>query len=83
MRKEAITAGERLCQAVAVEVAGMEAALSVTLSVGAALGEARTPLDRLMARAAQALYHTKSTGRARVVVWPDGCIDAGAENRAA
>jgi diguanylate cyclase len=70
-REEAARIGERLCRDIAVEAAGIEGRLSVTLSIGAALGSGAEPLDRLMARADDALYRAKAGGRARMAFWDE------------
>ena len=77
-RERAAAMGERLCRDIAIEAAGVEAALRVTLSIGVALSEGDAPLDQTMARADQALYRAKAHGRAQIVVWPDGEEEAGA-----
>jgi diguanylate cyclase (GGDEF)-like protein len=69
-QEEAEAVGTRLCRAIAVQAAGVEERLRVTLSAGAAVGERGMPLDRLMARADEALYEAKAAGRARLVIWP-------------
>ncbi len=79
-REGAAEVGARLCAAIAVEAEAAEERLAVTLSAGAALGDGRTPLDRLMADADRALYVAKARGRGLVVVWPP---DEAPEARAA
>jgi diguanylate cyclase (GGDEF)-like protein len=68
------TLGERLRRSMAVaQVDTGTVALSVTVSVGVAVIQAREPLDFLLKRADIALYQAKSGGRNRVVV--DGLVD--------
>lgn len=67
---EALAAAERLRQQLAelaIRVDGQ--ALNVTMSVGVATSGPGTTLDEAVARADQALYEAKNTGRNRVVVW--------------
>jgi diguanylate cyclase (GGDEF)-like protein len=74
--EDAVRAGERLCQAVAVEAEAIEERFAVTLSVGAALGG--LPLERLIMRADAALYRAKAQGRARLVIWTEALETTGA-----
>jgi diguanylate cyclase len=61
----------RLGQPIPFCAEGVEAHLSITLSMGAVLIEPDVSLDAHLIRADQALYAAKEAGRARLVIWSE------------
>lgn len=59
----------RLAQPIPFRAEGVNAHLTVTLSMGAVLIEPKVSLDAHLVRADQALYAAKEAGRARLVFW--------------
>lgn len=68
-RDMALAVAERICATVAstpVAVAGKEQSIRISVSIGVAVGDYKTNLDRLIGLADEAMYRAKAAGRNRV-----------------
>ncbi|SEW08765.1 diguanylate cyclase (GGDEF) domain-containing protein [Cognatiyoonia koreensis] len=68
--------GRQLCQEIRVPLTSQSHVLRFTLSVGACETKPREGIETALARADEALYVAKDTGRARLVVWSRSMRDA-------
>ena len=91
---EAIAVAEKIRQAVAQPIEGLDAALQATVSIGVTLAQAGETFDDLVARADAAMYAAKRAGRNQVVEiggrsgspgspGGDACSDTGNGHRSA
>lgn len=67
--------GDVLCKGIHIEIAGLDAPLRITMSVGATETHPDEDVTRALQRADEALYVAKSTGRARMVSWSKSMAD--------
>ncbi|MFA6310360.1 MAG: GGDEF domain-containing protein [Sterolibacterium sp.] len=68
-RAMALMVAERICTTVAatpVPVEGRDQAIRISVSIGVAVGDFQTSLDRLIGLADEAMYRAKAAGRSRV-----------------
>lgn len=85
-RDTALTVAERICATVAktpVMIDGQTRAIPISVSIGVAVGDFRTSLDRLIGLADEAMYRAKTAGRSRVEYAAESLSDpAGNQARA-
>ena len=67
----AVNVAEKIRSVAAQPVPTGDGSVGVTLSIGITLAHAGDDIDTLIARADQAMYEAKRTGRDRVIVFPD------------
>ncbi|WP_291839264.1 GGDEF domain-containing protein [Limimaricola sp.] len=70
--RDAVEIGQRLVEAIEVDLGPPAGAVSLTMSIGAAEITRASGFDQILRLADDALYHAKETGRARLVVWQPG-----------
>ncbi|MCX7176305.1 MAG: GGDEF domain-containing protein [Proteobacteria bacterium] len=77
-RDTALMVAERICATVAktpVIIEGQDSSIRITVSIGVAVGDYKTGLDRLIGLADEAMYRAKAAGRNRVEYAADAPVN--------